>query len=77
MTDAELAEEKRLAHDRAVASDVGPGSLAVHRSSSALVFMAWLAVSIPLAWGIYRTSLSVPNFSTDKLFLTFSVQTTI
>ncbi len=49
ITDAELAEEKRLTHDHAVASDVGPGSRTVHRSSTALVFMAWLAVGIPLA----------------------------
>ena len=62
MTDAELAEERRISHDRTVASDVGPGSRTFHRSSGALVAMAWLAVGVPLAWGIYRTSLSVGKF---------------
>ncbi|MGH6637810.1 MAG: OFA family MFS transporter [Polaromonas sp.] len=62
MTDAELAHEKRLAHDRVVASDVGPGTRTFHQSSSAVVLLAWLAVGIPLAWGIYRTSLSVAKF---------------
>ncbi|MGH8857801.1 MAG: OFA family MFS transporter [Polaromonas sp.] len=62
MTDAELADEKRLAHERAVVNDVGPGSRTFHRSSSVIAVMAWLAVGIPLAWGIYRTSLSVTKF---------------
>lgn len=62
MTAAELATEKRLAHDRAVAAEVGTGTMTFHRSSAALVALAWLAVGIPLAWGIYKTSLSVSKF---------------
>ncbi len=62
MTDAELAEEKRLAHDRAVAAEVGPGSQDFHRTSPVLVWLAWAAVGIPLAWGVYRTALSVAKF---------------
>jgi MFS family permease len=62
MTDAELAEEKRLAHDRAVASAVGTGSGEFHRSNPVLVYLAWAAVGIPMAWGVYRTMLSVAKF---------------
>jgi MFS family permease len=62
MSEAELAEEKRLAHDRSVASDAGPGTRTFHQSSGVMVALAWLAVGIPLAWGIYRTSLSVVKF---------------
>ncbi|MDP2256315.1 MAG: OFA family MFS transporter [Polaromonas sp.] len=65
MTDAELAEEKRLAHEKASASVLqrsqanGSGSGAV---SPALVVLAWLAVGIPLAWGVYRTLQSAAKF---------------
>lgn len=62
MSSAELAEEKRLAHDRALAADVGRGSAGFQRSSPALLCFAWAAVAIPLAWGVYRTALSVSQF---------------
>jgi len=62
MSDAELAEEKRLAHDKAAAQDVGPGTMTFHQSTPVLVWLAWAAVGIPLAWGIYRTVLSVAKF---------------
>ncbi len=62
MTPTELAEEKRLAHDKAVAAEVGKGSGSGGSSSSALVALAWAAVGIPLAWGVYRTLLSVSKF---------------
>ncbi len=62
MTAAELAEEKRLAHDRAVASELGNVTMTHHQSSIALVLLAWAAVGIPLAWGVYRTGLSVTKF---------------
>ncbi len=64
MTDAELAEEKRLAHDRAVASQAsGSGSGQASISANpAIALLAWAAVGIPLAWGIYRTALSVAKF---------------
>jgi MFS family permease len=61
MTDAELAEEKRLAHDRAVASDV-KGSGTGGSTSTLTVILAWAAVGVPLGWGIYRTALSVAKF---------------
>jgi len=58
MTDEELAVERQLAHERAlpknaanvaVSSDVGAGSHPV------MILMAWAAVGIPLAWGIWIT----------------------
>jgi hypothetical protein len=63
MTDAELAEEKRLAHDRAVAAEVGTGAGGSARvTASSTVVLAWLAVGIPLAWGVYRTLISAGKF---------------
>jgi hypothetical protein len=63
MTDAELAEEKRLAHEKAAASEMVRGSAAGADSVSALtVTLAWAAVGIPLAWGVYRTLQSVAKF---------------
>lgn len=64
MSDAELAEEKRLAHDKAAAAEAGMAgaSAAASATSPAMVVLAWAAVGIPLAWGIYRTALSVAKF---------------
>jgi MFS family permease len=57
MTDSELAEEKKLAHEKALDSVV-KGSAGHDHTTSATVFLAWAAVGIPLAWGIYKTFLS-------------------
>ncbi|WP_394787558.1 OFA family MFS transporter [Rhodoferax sp.] len=63
MTPEELAHEKRLAHEKAAASEVGAsGVVNDHSVSPVLVVLAWLAVGLPLAWGIYRTLLSVAKF---------------
>ena len=62
MNDAELAEEKRLAHDRAAAAEVGKGSAAGAATPTVLVALAWAAVGIPLAWGVYKTLLNVSKF---------------
>lgn len=62
MTDAELAEEKRLAHERAVAAQAGPAAVVGDATSPMLVALAWLAVGLPLAWGVYRTLLSAAKF---------------
>ena len=56
MTDAELAAERKLAHDRAVAAEVGSGNAGSGGTSSPLlVLAAWLAVGLPLAWGVMTT----------------------
>jgi hypothetical protein len=62
MTDEELAEEKRLAHERASASEVGSGPGSGGTTPTAMVVLAWAAVGIPLAWGVYRTLLSTAKF---------------
>ena len=62
MTEAELAEEKRLAHDKAQASAAGPVTMTFHRTPVVWVALAWLAVGVPLAWGVYRTLLSAGKF---------------
>jgi MFS family permease len=62
MSDAELAEERRLAHDKAAAQELGAGTMSFHTTPVALVVLAWAAVGIPLAWGIWRTLLSVGKF---------------
>ena len=64
MTADELTHERRLAHEKALSSEVlrsgqAPGSDAVNPM---VVVVAWAAVGIPLGWGIYRTLLSVANF---------------
>ncbi|MCZ2496723.1 MFS transporter [Xylophilus sp. Kf1] len=62
MTDAELAVEKQLAHEKAAASEVGAGSGGGGTTSPVLVAFAWAAVGLPLAWGVYRTLLSAAKF---------------
>ncbi len=63
MTADELAHEKRLAHEKAAASEVvRSGDAASDAVSPVVVVLAWAAVGIPLAWGIYRTLLSVAKF---------------
>jgi len=62
MSEEELAQEKKLAHERAAAAEVGSGRGNAAATSSATVVLAWLAVGIPLAWGVYKTLISVGKF---------------
>jgi MFS family permease len=63
MTDAELAEERRLAHERAAASEASTAVVADTAPSSPItVVLAWAAVGIPLAWGVWMTLASVAKF---------------
>ena len=63
MTDSELAEEKRLAHEKASAATLQrSGAGGADSVSPVLVAAAWLAVGLPLAWGVYRTLQSVAKF---------------
>jgi MFS family permease len=63
MTDAELAHEKMLAHDKvAGVSSFAKGGGSFSGSNPVVVMLAWAAVGIPLIWGIYRTLLSTAKF---------------
>jgi MFS family permease len=63
MTDAEFEEEKRLAHERVASAESGSGGLVASGvTSPAVVWMAWLAVGIPLAWGIYKALINAGKF---------------
>ena len=56
MTDEQLAAERRKAHELAVAKlPAGEANAAVAPTSAMRVVFAWLAVGIPLAWGIWTT----------------------
>ena len=61
MTPEELAHEKQLASEKAHANELH-GSAAPTHVNPLFVWLAWAAVGIPLAWGIYRTILSVSKF---------------
>ena len=64
MTAAELAHEKHLAREKVKASEVHGDGTHAHDapSSPVLLVLAWMGVGIPLAWGAYRTSLTVAKF---------------
>ncbi|HET7197021.1 MAG TPA: OFA family MFS transporter [Burkholderiales bacterium] len=55
MSDAELEEERRRAHEAAKASEVSGAYATVSHSSPALVAVAWIAVGIPILLGIWIT----------------------
>ena len=54
-SEAELAEERRLAHERKAATEAGGGHQAHHATSPVWVILAWTAVGVPLAWGVWIT----------------------
>ncbi|MES2610677.1 MAG: OFA family MFS transporter [Pseudomonadota bacterium] len=62
MSDEELAHEKKLAHEKSVAAEVGGGPGSGGTTSPAVVAFAWLAVGLPLIWGIYKTLVSAAKF---------------
>jgi len=56
MTDAELAAERKLAHDAAIANAVGPArGNGGSPTPIVLVYAAWVAIAIPVAWGVWIT----------------------
>jgi MFS family permease len=55
MNDEELAKEKALAHERAVATAVHGQSTSTFKTPKSVVLFAWACVGIPLAWGIWVT----------------------
>jgi hypothetical protein len=66
-SEAELAAERAKAHEVAAPAGVGgtaPG--AAGRVSPLVVALAWLAVGIPLLWGIWTTlAKALPLFRID------------
>jgi MFS family permease len=62
MTDSELMEEKRLAHERSAKDEVGMSSGEVVATSPLMVILAWSLVGLPLAWGVYKTLVTVGKF---------------
>jgi len=57
MSDEQLAEEQKLAHDRSAKTEVHADGSEKTRAPTplALVVAAWLAVGIPLVWGVTMT----------------------
>jgi MFS family permease len=64
MSDAELEEEKRLAHEKALTAEAGMSSSrgTDEVTPAAKVWLAWAVVGIPLAWGVYRTLIAAAKF---------------
>jgi MFS family permease len=62
MTDAEPAEEKRLAHEKIADAKNGQGAGFGKPTSLLVVCIAWTMVGIPLAWGIYKTLMNASKF---------------
>jgi len=61
MTPDELAHEKQLAHEKVKATEVEAATKS-QASSPLLLVLAWAAVGLPMAWGVYRTSLTAAKF---------------
>jgi MFS family permease len=62
MSAEELVAEQRLAGEHAAMELRGLSAGAYRRTPLAVVGACWIAVAVPLAWGIYRTLLSVAKF---------------
>jgi MFS family permease len=61
MTEAELAEEKKLSHDIAVNPVISKGNKS-KTGGIFVLFLSWSVVLMPLGWGIYKTLESVQKF---------------
>ncbi|MDO9240346.1 MAG: MFS transporter, partial [Methylicorpusculum sp.] len=62
MTGAELEEEKRLEYKKIHAHDADEMVYTNIRSHPLTVWLAWLAVGIPLSWGIVNTLITAGKF---------------
>lgn len=62
MTEAELGEERRLSHEKTADTNAINEDVQEMPTHPLTVLCAWLAVLIPLSWGIYKTLLSVKTF---------------
>jgi hypothetical protein len=55
MTEAQLEAERKLAHEQAMSPDLTGRFASGHSTPKSLLVIAWLAVGIPLAWGVAIT----------------------
>jgi MFS family permease len=55
MTEGQLEAERKLAHEQATSPDLTGRFASGHSTPKSLVLIAWLAVGIPLAWGVTIT----------------------
>ena len=63
MNDDELAREKALSHEKSRAASMdGVAAQSDAESGTLIVVLAWALVGVPLAWGVYRTLISVSKF---------------
>lgn len=62
MSESELAEEKRLAHETINDGTLQSETNAAKTTGMIWVCLAWAAVLLPLGWGIYKTLLNVSKF---------------
>jgi MFS family permease len=53
MSDADLEREKQLAHETALGANLGVTAPSSHPKAHTSVTLAWLAVGIPLAYGVW------------------------
>jgi len=61
ITASELAQEQQFARDTATGFGADRAALQ-SRTPLVGVVLAWIAVGLPLAWGVYRTLLSSTKF---------------
>jgi len=64
MTDDELAEEKRIAHEKTNQTTLSSTKNSEQSTPLVTVILAWLIVLAPLSWGIYNTVINVSKFFT-------------
>ena len=62
MSDAELAEEKRLAHEKTNQTNIDSTNNRLQVTPLAIVIVAWISVLVPLSWGIYNTLINASKF---------------
>jgi MFS family permease len=64
MTDDELAEEKRIAHEKTNQTTLSSTKNSEQSTPLIIVILAWVVVIAPLSWGIYNTVINVSKFFT-------------
>lgn len=64
MSDAELAEEKRLAHEKTNKANISSTKNSEKSTPLVIVIVAWIGVIVPLSWGIYNTLINISKFFT-------------